>query len=128
MAMRSIPTRLWLSILLAVIALPGVLAGAEAFPAPDTKLPPAGADKTIGAADLTPERVGDSIPASAIGEPVSAVKLAAARWVDAANGMPAYATVDGSILPVDPKAPRSTSASCSPPRGVAGPRSSAAAA
>jgi pimeloyl-ACP methyl ester carboxylesterase len=59
-------------------------------------------DKTITSSDVTAEKVGSSIPISAIGEPVSAVKLAAPRWVEAGKG-PAYAVVEGSLLPVDPK-------------------------
>ncbi|MGO9108065.1 MAG: tannase/feruloyl esterase family alpha/beta hydrolase [Thermoguttaceae bacterium] len=79
-------------------------AAAELVPTPGAKMSPAGADKTIGQADVTAERVGDSIPVSAIGEPVSVVKLSSPRWVEADNGAPAYATVDGSMLPIDPKA------------------------
>src|SRR3954470_20614041 len=91
--------------LLAVIVLIHVFAAtsqaAEAIPAPGSKLAPVDAPKTITAADVTAERVGTSIPVSAIGEPVSAVNLGAPRWVDGANG--GYGIVDGSILPVDPK-------------------------
>jgi pimeloyl-ACP methyl ester carboxylesterase len=59
-------------------------------------------DKIITAADVTAEKVGTSIPISAIGEPVNGVKLSAPRWVEAGKG-PAYAVVEGSLLPVDPK-------------------------
>src|SRR5512133_1810698 len=48
------------------------------------------------------ERTGISIPASAIGEPVGSVKLYAPRWIEATDAIPAYAVVEGSILPVDP--------------------------
>jgi pimeloyl-ACP methyl ester carboxylesterase len=48
------------------------------------------------------EKAGTSIPVSAIGEPVGSVKLYAPRWVDATDATPAYAVVEGSILPVDP--------------------------
>lgn len=48
------------------------------------------------------EKAGSSIPASDIGEPVDSVKLYAPRWVEATATTPAYAIVEGSILPVDP--------------------------
>lgn len=48
------------------------------------------------------EKVGTSIPASAIGEPVSSVKLYAPRWIEATANTPAYVVVEGSIFPVDP--------------------------
>jgi len=54
----------------------------------------------ISKADI--EKTGTSIPASAIGEPVSSVKLYTPSWVDATNDIPAYAVVEGSIFPVDP--------------------------
>lgn len=46
------------------------------------------------------EKAGASIPNSAIGEPVRSVKLYSPRWIEAANGMPAYGVVEGSILSV----------------------------
>lgn len=55
----------------------------------------------ITKADL--EKAGESIPNSAIGEPVGSVKLYTPRWIEAANGMPAYGVVEGSIFPVDPQ-------------------------
>jgi hypothetical protein len=58
------------------------------------------ANIVISKADI--EKAGTSIPASAIGEPVSSVKLYAPRWVEATDGTPAYAVVEGSIFPVDP--------------------------
>lgn len=48
------------------------------------------------------ERVGTSIPVSAIGEPVSSVKLYPPRWIEATDATPAYGVVEGSIFPVDP--------------------------
>src|SRR5436190_3940508 len=61
----------------------------------------------ITAADCTAVKVGDAIPASAIGEPVSAVVLAAPKWVAAADPLPARCEVDGRLMPVDtaPNAP-----------------------
>lgn len=55
---------------------------------------------TISQSDL--EKIGTSIATTDIGEPVSSVKLYAPRWVDATAAVPAYATVEGSIMPVDP--------------------------
>jgi Tannase and feruloyl esterase len=48
------------------------------------------------------ERAGLSIPASAIGEPVSSVKLYAPLWKEATDATPAYGVVEGSIFSVDP--------------------------
>src|SRR5690606_20976660 len=62
---------------------------------------PAASEILITAADVTADKVGRSIPVSAIGEPVSAVNLSEPRWVEDANG--GYGVVDGEILPVDPK-------------------------
>lgn len=56
---------------------------------------------TITKADLS--KVGTSVPASSIGEPVGSVKLYEPRWVEATDATPAYAVVEGSIFPVDPK-------------------------
>jgi len=48
------------------------------------------------------DKIGTTIPATAIGEPVASVKLYTPRWVDATATSPAYAVVEGSIMPVDP--------------------------
>ena len=58
------------------------------------------ADILITKSDI--KKVGTSIPASSIGEPVSSVKLYEPRWIEAANETPAYCVVEGSIFPVDP--------------------------
>ena len=76
---------------------------AEAIPAPGSKLPPATADRVITATDVTVERVGTNIPVSAIGEPVGGVTLSPPRWFEATANSVAYALVDGSIAPKDPK-------------------------
>ncbi len=55
----------------------------------------------ITEADCTAAKLGDSIPVSAIGEPVSAVTLSAPRWVAAAKALPAYCSVNGAMAPVD---------------------------
>lgn len=74
----------------------------KSIPAAGSRLP-AKANLTITAQDVTAAKVGSSIPVSAIGEPVSAVKLEAPKWNDSPNG--GYASVDGQILPIDPAAP-----------------------
>jgi hypothetical protein len=74
---------------------------AAAIPTAGSRLP-AAPNKVITAADVTVEKVGTSIPASAIGEPVGGVTLAAPQWVDATETVEAYASVDGAIQPVDP--------------------------
>jgi feruloyl esterase len=86
-----------------LLALPIALAAADAIPAPGTKLPAAASDRVITAADVTVEKVGTSIPASAIGEPVGGITLSPPRWVKATANSVAYATVEGSIAPKDPK-------------------------
>jgi feruloyl esterase len=60
-----------------------------------------GANKVITAADCTAEKLGASIPASAIGEPVSAVTLDAPTWHEALNETPAYCRIEGSMAPID---------------------------
>jgi len=55
----------------------------------------------ITKADLS--KVGTSVPASSIGEPVGSVKLYEPRWVEATDATPAYAVVEGSIFSVDPQ-------------------------
>ncbi len=55
----------------------------------------------ISATDIV--KAGTSIPASEIGEPVKSVVLYPARWVQAGPASPAYAVVEGSIMPVDPE-------------------------
>jgi len=57
--------------------------------------------RAITEADCTAAKLGDSIPITAIGEPVSAVTLSAPRWNAAAKGLPAYCTVNGAMAPVD---------------------------
>ena len=56
---------------------------------------------SITEADCTAAKLGDSIPITAIGEPVSAVTLSAPRWNAAAKGLTPYCTVNGAMAPVD---------------------------
>jgi len=93
-----------LAVLIVVImAMPVALDAAESIPAPGSKLPPISEDKVITQADVTVERVGNSIPASQIGEPVSEVKLSEPRWVAGSNAASSYAVVEGAIMPFDPE-------------------------
>jgi hypothetical protein len=55
--------------------------------AASSQAPSAEAAKAISAEDCTSERLGTTIPASAIGEPVAGVSLAAPKWVSAGNVM-----------------------------------------
>jgi hypothetical protein len=57
-------------------------------------------EKLITKADL--DKIGSSIPAASIGEPVGSVKLYAPRWIEAVGETAAYGVVEGSIMPVDP--------------------------
>ena len=56
---------------------------------------------TIAAASCTTAKLGDSIPTSSIGEPVSNVTLAEPRWVPASDPLPARCEVEGRMAPVD---------------------------
>lgn len=57
--------------------------------------------KTIAEAGCTAAKLGDGIPITSIGEPVSAVTLSAPRWNAAAKGLPPYCTVNGAMASVD---------------------------
>jgi hypothetical protein len=59
-----------------------------------------GSASTITAAECTADRLGSTISASSIGEPVRGVTLAAPAWVEAANDLPAHCRVDGAMAPV----------------------------
>src|SRR5580698_5830207 len=84
--------KLWM-----VLAVPSLAliwsSGAEGEPHADAK--------TITEAECSVSKMGDRIPASAIGEPVSAVTLNVPSWKPAAGSAPAYCSVDGAIAPVD---------------------------
>lgn len=90
------------ALLAAAFFLPLAVRAAEAIPAPGSTLQAAAENKTITAADVTVEKVGTNIPASAIGEPVGGVTLSAPRWFEATANSVAYATIDGAIQPKDP--------------------------
>lgn len=96
-------TALALILLTAFFAFSFAALSAELIPAPGTKLAPATNNIVLTAADFTVEKIGTNIPASAIGEPVGGVTLSPPRWVEASGNSVAYATVDGSIAPKDPK-------------------------
>ena len=85
-------------------AAPAATGGQQAAAAPPPTLAPLGPDKTITEADCTAAKLGSTIPRTAIGEPVSAVTLAAPRWIAATETMPARCEVDGSMAPIDKSA------------------------
>ncbi|MBN2591075.1 MAG: tannase/feruloyl esterase family alpha/beta hydrolase [Sedimentisphaerales bacterium] len=74
----------------------------EPIAAPGSKLPVADENIIITQEDVTVEKVGTSIPVSAIGEPVSEVTLSEPRWVAGATPEASSAIVEGAIMPVDP--------------------------
>ena len=101
---------LWIRQLsLGLVAACGSLVAVYATTAPQSAMatPPVsrlvdlGSNKTIAEGDCVAARLGTSIPASAIGEPVRDVTLAAPRWVAANGPAPARCEVDGVIAPVD---------------------------
>jgi len=57
--------------------------------------------KAITEADCVAAKLGNSIPSSAIGEPVASVTLNAPRWNGAGKSGGPFCTVNGSIAPVD---------------------------
>ena len=83
---------------------PGSVAAGQAATAPTSASPAAGANSLITAADCTLEKIGASIPAAAIGEPVGPITLAPPVWTEAAAGAPAHCRVNGSMAPVDTSA------------------------
>ena len=60
----------------------------------------AAGETVITEADCTVEKLGSSIPVTAIGEPVSGVTLKAPVWNAASGSNPAYCSVDGAMAPV----------------------------
>lgn len=75
-------------------------------------------NREIGAADCSSAKLGTGIPVSSIGLPVSVVTLNEPEWRAAANGNPAYCSVEGTMAPID------TAATAKPIRfGVALPSS-----
>jgi feruloyl esterase len=83
--------------------------GTSSRPAAQSAGPPAAARFTdrplvLVQTDCSPAKLGDSIPVSAVGEPVSAVTLAEPRWMAATDLLPARCEVDGRIAPIDTSA------------------------
>jgi Tannase and feruloyl esterase len=75
--------------------------GSAQVTAPPSLSPRAGATVAMTAADCVATKIGTSIAASAIGEPVSSVTLSAPIWNDAAGAVPAHCRVNGVMAPVD---------------------------
>jgi hypothetical protein len=61
-------------------------------------------NKAITETDCTAEKLGATIPVSAIGEPVSDVRLNTPVWTNAVNSAPAYCSVNGAMAPVSKEA------------------------
>ena len=80
-----------------------LMVASEPVPAPGSKMPSDSENRVISEADVAVDRVGTSMPATAIGEPVGGVTFSPPRWFGATNELVAYALVDGAIAPVDPK-------------------------
>jgi hypothetical protein len=89
------PSYLWLAL--------GAGAAVVTWPAGAGAQSPA-SSTTITEADCTAAKLGDGIPVSAIGEPVSAVTLNAPRWNPAAKSAPAYCSINGAMAPADKSA------------------------
>jgi len=84
------------SVVIAAICAGGtLLAAAQA----GSRVPPK--RTAITENECTPAALGTSIPASAIGEPVSGVTLSPPQWVAATPQSAAYCRVDGAMAPVD---------------------------
>lgn len=101
---------LWIKqVSLGLVAAGGSLVAVYAASAPQTavatpaasRLADLGPGKVIAEADCAAVKIGTSIPATAIGEPVREVTLAAPRWVAANGPAPSRCEVDGVIAPVD---------------------------
>lgn len=84
----------WVATVLVFVSTACVTAAARQLTSIDS-------NKTISEADCTTNKLGSTIPISAIGEPVSGIALSAPRWIAASGNMPAYCAVDGSMSPVD---------------------------
>ena len=56
---------------------------------------------TITEAECTAAKAGTEISPSLIGEPVSAVTIAAPRWIAATASMPVHCSIDGAMAPID---------------------------
>ena len=56
---------------------------------------------SLAVGDCTAAKIGGSIPATAIGEPVASVTLAEPKWVAATDALPARCEVEGRIAPID---------------------------
>lgn len=81
---------------LAVLLIPEIGLNAVAVQTPAQP-----AARTISTEDCSPVKLGTTIPASSIGEPVAGVTLAAPRWVAATGNAPAYCSIDGAMAPTD---------------------------
>lgn len=60
---------------------------------------------SVGPGDCSIAKVGTSMPANLIGEPVTSVTITAATWFAATETVPAYCRIDGAIAPINSAAP-----------------------
>ena len=74
------------------------------IPVPNSKHPLPSANKALFEADCNSGKLGTTIPAGSIGEPVSAVTLKDPVWTPATEAIPAHCSVDGAMAPIDPNA------------------------
>jgi pimeloyl-ACP methyl ester carboxylesterase len=90
-------------VVLGVVAFVGAAAGLRASVRRQAAAaaPVAQDEKTLAEADCSAAKLGTSIPASSIGEPVSAVTLSPPAWTPASGTTPAYCVVTGAMAPVD---------------------------
>lgn len=72
-----------------------------AVSAPGSRMPALGANIELTEANCSATRLGSAMPVAMIGEPVSAVTLAAPVWVPSDATTPAYCRVDGAMAPID---------------------------
>jgi feruloyl esterase len=100
MRARAAHLRTLLIVTTVIVALAPAAPGAR--PGGGQVAAPAASDtRTLAEADCTTARLGASIPAAQIGEPVSSVTLAAPAWTPASATSPAFCTISGSMAPVD---------------------------
>ena len=69
--------------------------------APGAKAQDSAGFPPITEVDCAAAKLGDSIPVTAIGEPVSAVNLNAPQWTPGDKGQPGYCSIKGAMAPID---------------------------
>jgi len=102
---RSRPKTFFHAAVVCVLALSGCVvsrahntADGLAIPLAASRMPVPGANKTIAEAACTADKLGRTIPSPSIGEPVASVALSAPKWTAATSTIPAYCSVDNSMV------------------------------